>query len=160
MMNVHDACDYIIVKATEGGVGLNHLKLQKLAYYAQAWHLAFYDRPLFDAEFQAWIHGPVCRPIYDRFAVDDGKSIYSRIDETDVRDGFDPDSMPKDELDHIDGVLEVYAGFSGSQLEDMTHQEDPWIAARAGYRPTQRCEVVIDPELMRAYYAARVSCEQ
>ena len=30
-------------------------KLQKLCYYAQAWHLAIYNEPLVDAQFEAWI---------------------------------------------------------------------------------------------------------
>lgn len=158
-MNVNEACDYIIVQVTEGGVDLNHLKLQKLAYYAQAWSLAFYDRPLFDADFQAWIHGPVCRPIYDRFALGEGKSLYSRINASDVPESFDLAALAPGERRHIDGVLEVYAGFSGTQLEEMTHDEEPWLVARRGYRPTERCEVVIDRTVMRDYYAARVSGE-
>ena len=40
MLTIHDAADYIIVKTLEGGEKLNLLKLQKLCYYAQAWHPA------------------------------------------------------------------------------------------------------------------------
>lgn len=57
---------------------------------------------------------------------------------------------------HVDEVLEAYAGLTGTQLEDMTHKEDPWITARRGYRSTQRCEVVIEMTLMRDYYAAQI----
>ncbi len=35
------------------------MKLQKLCYYAQSWSLAWDDAPLFDQDFEAWVHGPV-----------------------------------------------------------------------------------------------------
>lgn len=57
---------------------------------------------------------------------------------------------------HVDSILDSYAKFSATQLEIMTHQEEPWIEARKGYAPNQRCEVVIKNETMRKYYAARL----
>jgi hypothetical protein len=50
----------------------------------QAWHLAFYQKPLFDGKFQAWIHGPVNREIYDRFK--ENKLLYSTVDCDDLLD--------------------------------------------------------------------------
>ena len=41
-MDLNDVCDYIIVKLDDGGESLNLLKLQKLVFYVQAWHLAFF----------------------------------------------------------------------------------------------------------------------
>jgi uncharacterized phage-associated protein len=57
-MTINDIADYIIYKSAENNEPLNLLKLQKLAYYAQAWHLALYDKPLAPgARFQAWYTG-------------------------------------------------------------------------------------------------------
>lgn len=154
-MTIHDACDYIISKMTEGDESLNVIKLQKLVYYAQAWHLAFEGRPLFEGRFQAWVHGPVSRELYDRFK--DTKTLYSPVGYGDVRPGFSLNDLDSAERSHIDAVLEVYGQFSGSQLEDMTHREEPWVRARGGRRPTQRCDELLDEELMRSYYGARVA---
>lgn len=154
-MNIHDACDYIVTKVCEGGESLNALKLQKLMYYVQAWHLAFYKRPLFDGKFQAWIHGPVSRELYDRFAV--SKSLYSDVRPEDRRAEFDLDSLDPTEKDHIDNVLEVYAKFTGTQLEEMTHLEEPWREARKGIRPSERCEKEISEEMMTRFYAAQMN---
>lgn len=154
MIDRNDVCDYIIVKVKEAGVGLNHLKLQKLMYYVQAWNLAFRRTALFEGKFQAWVHGPVNREIYDRFAPK--KSLYSEIQDCDARLDFDPESLDEGVRLHIDAVLEAYADFSGSQLEEMTHREPPWIEAREGYRPSQRCEVVIDENRMRDYYRSLI----
>jgi len=153
-MNINQVCDYIIVQVTEAGENLNLLKLQKLLYYTQAWHLAFYGKTAFDGKFQAWIHGPVNRTIYDRFSRN--RSLYSEITEDDVQPGFDSRKIPKPLRSHIDIVLETYAKFSGSQLEEISHRETPWQSARRGYRPSQRCEVVIDESVMKDYYKSRL----
>lgn len=149
-MQLHDACDYIILKVRSADAGLSLLKLHKLLYYAQAWHLAFYGKPLFDGRFQAWVHGPVNRELYDRFR--DTKSLYSDVTFTDIREGFNPDSLQPDERGHVDSVLETYAKYSGVQLEAMTHREEPWIRAREGYQPSERCSVEIDEGVMARYH--------
>lgn len=154
LCNIHDVCDYIIVKLDEGGELLNHLKLQKLLYYTQAWHLAFEGTPLFKGKFQAWVHGPVSREIYDRFK--DSKSLYTAVTRDDVRKEFDLDSLNHDAQLHIDEVLDSYAAFSGSELESMTHEEKPWIVARDGYKSADRCEVSIDESVMADFYRSRL----
>ena len=54
-------------------------------------------------------------------------------------------------------MLEAYGDLSGSQLEELLvlDREDPWIQARWGYRPTQRCENEIDEKQMATYYQER-----
>ena len=59
--------DYIIKCCRDRGELITNLHLQKLVYYAQAWYLALYDKPLFDEEFQSWISGPVQPELHDRF---------------------------------------------------------------------------------------------
>lgn len=149
-----DVCDYVISRLTAAGAPLNVLKLQKLMYYIQAWHLAFSDSPLFWGRFQAWVHGPVNRQLYDRFAI--SKSLYSEIRAHDIRPGFVEGRIPSEARAHIESVLEVYAGYSGTQLEEMTHNEEPWIEAREGYASSDRCEREIDERSMAKYYRSRI----
>ena len=59
-------------------------KLQKILYYAYAWTLALLNddeehlnNRLFDSKFEAWVHGPVNREIYNRF--NPAKYLYSEI---------------------------------------------------------------------------------
>lgn len=154
-MSVHAVTDYVVLMCMRAGETLTLLKLQKLLYYVQAWHLAFYGKPLFDGRFQAWVHGPVSRSVYDRFA--GSKTLYSLVDESDIRPGFNPDSeIPKEARLHIESVLEEYVHFSGSQLEAMTHSEAPWQNARGACKPAERCETDIDERLMLEFYRARV----
>jgi uncharacterized phage-associated protein len=154
MATVHDIADYITMKLTEAGVPLNTLKLHKLLYYVQAWHLAFYGDRCFNSTFQAWVHGPVSRAIYDRFK--DSKTMYSPVRLKDVRPEFALADLSEHERRHTDAILESYADFTDDQLESMTHDEEPWQKAREGYGPRERCEETIDDDEMKSYYRARL----
>lgn len=153
MISVNALADYLIIKSHEAGSSLSNLKLQKLAYYADAWHLAFFGEKLIDSDFEAWIHGPVNRELYNRFSSD--KSLYSDMLPSDCSGTFSMEDIAG-KVEHIDSVLAIYGKFSGAQLEEMTHREEPWIQARTGYRPTQRCEVAISNKLVKEYYGSRL----
>lgn len=58
-------------------------------------------------------------------------------------------------MDFINYILENYAGFTGVELENMTHRERPWQEARQGIDPTERCTNCISEDSMRAYYGKR-----
>lgn len=155
MVNIHQISDYVIFRCkSEGNTDLSVLKHQKLLYYIQAWYLAFHNIPLFSNNFQAWIHGPVNREIYDRYK--ESKYLYSEMNIEDINDKDVLNKLSKDIKLHVDSVLDAYAGFSAIQLEIMTHQEDPWIEARKGYETNERCEEVIKDTTMKDYYSARL----
>lgn len=152
--SIHDIADLIITraKAEDENASLINLKLQKLLYYVQAWSYGIRGEAFFDGEFQAWIHGPVNRAIYDRFSPT--KQLYSEIE---LSDRIRPDFQIEDEKDNgfLNFILENYLQFSGSELETLTHKEFPWIKTREGYGPNQRCEKVIDPQLMKDFYGEK-----
>jgi uncharacterized phage-associated protein len=152
MADINEVCDYIIMRLNEAGESPSILKLQKLLYYSQSWNLAINKKRLFEGMFQAWVHGPVNRAVYDRFI--DDKSMYSSVSQTDAAYGFN--NLAEQDKSHINNVLEVYAPYSGNQLEELTHQEEPWQEARKGYKPSERCEVLISEQLMQEYYSARL----
>lgn len=156
MYTANQITDYTIFRLTiEDNKSVVNLKLQKLLYYIQAWHLAFYDKPAFDGKFQAWVHGPVNREIYDRF--NPTKYLHSDITGEDILDLKATDGIDPDTKAHIDTILEFYAKYSGTELEIMTHREEPWIAARKGLPDTARCENVIDENLMKSFYKSRLA---
>ncbi len=159
MYTSNQIADFIIFRLTsEDNARIDNLKLQKLLYYTQAWHLAFYDnQPLFDGKFQAWIHGPVNREVYDRFK--ERKFLYSLINFQDIQNLDSISEISQPHQLHINSILEAYSPYSGNELEEMTHREEPWIEARKGYSPIQRCEVTIDEKLMGDYYRKRLPNE-
>ena len=123
---------------------ISHLKLQKLCYYAQAWNYALKGFRLEDTDYQAWVHGPVSPALYEHFKVFGYEGIRlkgeykSRIDE--------------DDKSLLEDVWATYGNLTGNALEALSHRELPWISARRGYMPGERCSVIISPESMASYY--------
>ncbi|WP_455587790.1 Panacea domain-containing protein [Bacteroides sp.] len=150
MNSIHDIADYIIsrVKAEDKNASLINLKLQKLLYYVQAWSYGINKKPMFDGGFEAWIHGPVNRDIYNRF--NQTKYLYSEINPEDCvnKDVV----LPTEDAEFVDFILENYLKYSGAELERLSHSEHPWIATRDGLGVNERCDKEISPELMKKYY--------
>ncbi|MDR3278613.1 MAG: DUF4065 domain-containing protein [Oscillospiraceae bacterium] len=145
MANVIDAARYILSKTGE----TTSMKLQKLVYYAQAWSLAWDDKPLFNEDFQAWANGPVCPELFRKH-----KGHFSLAD--DFFDAYTVGSLTELQTDTIDVVLKDYAGMAPHELSDLTHRERPWIEARGNTSPGMPCETIIDKEVMRDYYAGLI----
>ena len=58
MESIYSVANYFLSKEP-----MTHKKLQKMCYFAQAWHMANYDSPLVPNRFEAWVHGrflPIC----------------------------------------------------------------------------------------------------
>lgn len=135
-----------------------HLKLQKLVYYAQAWHLAFFDEPLIADDFQAWVHGPVSRRLWDRFR-DDERPLMNpiQLDKTTSRLAKRefPSQLDVSQLDLLNDVIREYGSKSAYHLECLTHSEQPWIDARKGLGIADKSARIIPKDDMARYYRAR-----
>ncbi len=152
-INVQDVCDYVIRSMNEADEQPSVLKVQKLLYYCQAWHMAIHKTPLFTGDFQAWVRGPVNREVYDRF---NGKTMFEPLGESDIRPEFAHAAISEDARKLMDQVLETYGKYSDTQLAELTHRERPWTEARGGLPPQARCEKAISPRTMQETYAARL----
>lgn len=125
------------------------LTLQKLLYYIQGNYAAIYDKPLFDAPCEAWVHGPVYRNVYNLFR--DFK--YNPIDD----DRFVPlkeSALPltPEAKEVVDRVLDTFGMYSGKVLESITHKEAPWLDARKGFLPDETSHAEISLDAMKAYF--------
>jgi uncharacterized phage-associated protein len=137
--------DFFLWFAQEHGDCLTNLKLQKLAYYAQAWFLALHGEPLFTGKFQAWVHGPVYPPLYRRF-----KSFgYCPITEC-----VEKPSLESKVEKHLEKIFSVFGRYSAWDLERMTHREQPWIKARGALPIDEECTREISETEMRNFYAS------
>ncbi|MCA6080406.1 MAG: DUF4065 domain-containing protein [Endomicrobium sp.] len=54
---------------------ISHLKLQKLLFYCQAYHLSISGEPLFEDDILAWDYGPVVRSVYENYKKHDSSII-------------------------------------------------------------------------------------
>jgi uncharacterized phage-associated protein len=98
------------------------LKIQKLLYYVQGWHLAWYGKPLFRERIEAWKEGPTVRPIWETYQDFEYRPI------TEVRGG-DPDKLSPEAENVILTVLKSYGDLPSKALSERTHAEAPWQEA-------------------------------
>jgi uncharacterized phage-associated protein len=146
VVSCFEVANYFIWLARETGSFVSNLKLQKLVYYAQAWHLAIHELPLFEEDFQAWVHGPVIPELYQKY-----KSFRWQPITVDVTP-----QLPAATIEFLQGVSEEYFSCDGYELERMTHAESPWNLARGGLSPDTASTAQIEKTWMKEYYGARV----
>ena len=157
ILSITDLTDFIIMSLCGKAERISMMKMHKLLYYVQAWHLAFFGEVLFRDEFQAWIHGPVSVNLMHRFSA--VNQLYSFIGMEDVMAEFTPDILTKAAKLHIQNILDSYGSLSGMQMSDMSKAEEPWIEARGSCRPAERCEVIINEITMQRFYSSRLEKE-
>ena len=104
----------------EVGEMMSNLKLQKLLYYSQGFHLAMYGSVLFDEDILAWEHGPVVESIYRAYKIYGAQGIP-------IPDDLDDLCLNETETNLLKEVYDVYGQFSAWKLRNMTHSEQPWI---------------------------------
>lgn len=141
MTTIFQVAKYILQKKHS----MTTMKLQKLAYYCQAWSLAWDDKPLFNENFQAWANGPVSPDLYHKHK---GMFVVSIDDFADITDG----DFTRDELDTMNSVLEFYGDKDPLWLSELTHKEAPWKNARLGVPAGEPSANIISKESMQVYY--------
>jgi uncharacterized phage-associated protein len=148
MASARDVAAYILAQRGP----MTAMKLQKLVYYSQAWHLVWEESPLFEERIEAWANGPVVPDLYrahrQRWELKAGETL-----------GGNPGRLTDSERETIDIVLNSYGGKPAHWLSELTHREPPWKETRqaAGLHEGQRGSAVISPAAMYEYYDSLTS---
>jgi uncharacterized phage-associated protein len=123
--NVLDIANKIIqyVSAGEYGDAVTNMKLQKLLYYHQGYHLACFGEPMFEDEIEAWMYGPVVPNVYNHYKSYGNSSL-------DFNDNVIELSEKEEKL--FKEVMRVYADYSAIGLMNLTHKEKPWKETPTG----------------------------
>ena len=117
--NVEDIANLILLCSEDKGELMTNMKLQKMLYYQQGFHLAYFDEPLFNDDIEAWMYGPVVSRIYHKYK-DAGKNGIPG----DKNSSFTFENSTEAAL--FNEVNKVYGRFSAIGLMEMTHSEKPW----------------------------------
>ncbi len=148
MITAQAAADFVVAFSHQHGDPVSNLKLQKLLYYAQAWHLAIHDEPLFRDPIQAWVHGPVVPSVYQHYK----DWAWKPIEDTPAIPVLDQRTN-----EHLEEVMGTYGTMTAYGLELLTHEEAPWRNARAGIPADEPSNAVISHEDMKAFYRSRMN---
>lgn len=114
-VTANDVAHYILNKTGR----IQAIKLQKLCYLAQGWHLTWLGDPLFDDEIRAWRYGPVIYSLYQNHA----GARY--LDEWNHGDP-DEDRLNENQKKILDMVIRTNAHKSGFDLVRETHTHEIW----------------------------------
>jgi len=135
-----------IVSLSRHDVGdlISNLKLQKLLYYVQGFHLAIHNTPIFNEDICAWQFGPVVPEAYHHFKkygaghIEIGKDDFEKyyIDFSDAEKGL------------ICDVWDAYGHYSAYILMEFTHNEPPYKATK----PQQ----VITHDKLKAFFITQI----
>lgn len=152
MLEMNISCfqvaEYFLWKAKESGSFLSNLKLQKLVYYAQAWHLANFRSPLFNERIEGWVHGPVVAELYQKYKIFSYNPILVK--------GLREPSLSIKITSYLDEVAKVYFAHDALTLEIMTHNEEPWKLSRRGLSPQKNGNKEITHASMKNYYGEKI----
>lgn len=122
---------------------MTNMKLQKMLYYQQGFHLAYFGTPLFDEEIEAWMYGPVVPSVYDEYKNYGKNGIHL---DSDLEFGFED----KKEEALFNEVFKVYGVYSALGLMNMTHSEAPWKNTKTGEGN------VIEKDKIKAFFKTRL----
>ncbi|MCA6072295.1 MAG: DUF4065 domain-containing protein [Endomicrobium sp.] len=131
----------------ESTLKISHLKLQKLLFYCQAYHLSILETPLFEENILAWDYGPVIHSVYKHYRKHDSSIIP-------FKKGTHLEHLKSSSIGVISSVMGAYSKFSAIELMGMTHSERPWQDAYASE------DKIISQNHMKKYYKHFVSSKK
>ncbi len=99
---------------------IDEMKLHKLLYLVQRESIIQTGEPMFDAEFQAWVYGPVIVRVRDLYRNDSLNDVINEEKLSQFHNIFDV-------------VFANYAHKDSWSLSVLTHGESSWQNARKGY---------------------------
>lgn len=166
-VDIKDYTTYIGITMLMKGLTVSPLKLQKILYYEQAWHMVSFGREnqLFNVAPQAWVNGPVYPEIYHIYKnMVSGMCDHLRYEhflkdgetaEDKERELMSKMQLEQDEVSLTERVIMLYGSRTQNQLILLTHSEKPWSEKREGLMPYDYSEREISLDTMYEYYKER-----
>ena len=134
-----DVAHVLLKCASDRGLPLTNLHLQKLAYICHGVSLSKFERPLFIEDVRAWQYGPVVPSIYIKFKEFASSPVT-----------IEPEQVELDleSLKIVDSVIEKFGDLSAWQLVKLTHREgSPWFQVWTKERFS-----IISDETIKSHY--------
>lgn len=166
-VDIKDYAIYMGLSMLQKGLSVSPLKLQKILYYQQSWHLVYFGREntLFDCAPHAWVNGPVYPEIYHLYK----NKTSNMCDHLKKSDFVDDDiefnvalrnyseklNLTDDEIELTDRVVMLYGSKTQNQLVFMTHSEQPWAEQRIGLKPYTYSDNEMSLDTMYSFFKER-----
>lgn len=135
MLSAHDVARELRRRLPDAG----DVKVHKLAYYCQGWHLAWTGEPIFGEAIEAWTNGPVVADLWH--------------DEKRGRPRPPGQRLTNEQVATVDYVVGRYGGSTGRELVRRTHLEDPWRDVSEDEDAFATANPEITNEALRAWFS-------
>jgi len=122
---VKDIANKLLVMSEACGELMTNMKLQKMMYCQQGYHLAYFGTPLFDEEIEAWMYGPVVTMVYSAYKEFGKEGLVGDKNNVIVFEDEREEALFME-------VMRVYGKYSAIGLMEMTHEEEPWKSTPVG----------------------------
>jgi len=137
MARVIDVAQYIFTEYYKMSDSvIDEMKLHKLLYLAQRESLAITNEPLFNAQFEGWKYGPVCRDVRNAYT---GEGMY----DDNIKE------LNPEEKYIVKNVIIQYGAFESWKLSELSHKETSWRKSRIGIPNGQNGKRIIKLEDIR-----------
>lgn len=107
---VYEICDYVLEYISKKHGAINVFKLNSLLYIMQASYLHYYNKPLFDEDFEAWMSGPILPSVWKKYRKFGGGSIISGDFQYNIKDEV---------MAFLNDIIEMFWECNESSLSDM-----------------------------------------
>ena len=107
---VYEICDYVLEYISKKHGTINVFKLNSLLYIMQASYLYYYNKPLFNEDFEAWMAGPILPSVWKKYKKFGGGSIISGDFQYNIKDEV---------MTFLNDIIEMFGECSESSLNDM-----------------------------------------
>lgn len=121
MTIILDVANYILSKTGKTSIW----KLNKLCYYAQAWHLTWTNKPLFNEDFSICSNGPIS---FDLMNIVNHKLS---IDISDIPIN-DVSKLTDNEIESINIIINDYGNMDNYDIQELCLYELSYIKTKNG----------------------------
>jgi uncharacterized phage-associated protein len=153
--DVRAIANAVLERASECGIKVTNLSINKILYFVHGHFLAHFSFPLIREPVEAWEFGPVFPEIYRQFREFERTPIKERTKRLDVSSGrmvpFE-ERIPLEELDRIAPIIDFYLKLPAWKLVELSHEPgSPWHRIW-NYSTSSNPGMVIPNEIIDNYF--------
>lgn len=131
---------------------MTHKRLQKYLYFIYSEYLVEVNdsadniiKTLFHNDFEAWIHGPVSPIVYGVFR-GSGMDILALSKKYETK-------ISNEDIKIVEKIYNKYQKYETYELEQKSHEHDPWKKARGNLNSFEICTSPISDSSIYSYYS-------
>ncbi|MCD7810065.1 MAG: DUF4065 domain-containing protein [Erysipelotrichaceae bacterium] len=146
MERIVDVAQYVYDYYTDiSNEKIDEMKLHKLLYFIQRESYAILNKPMFEEDFEGWMHGPVSKDIRLYYDIVCGMVCATK-------------PISEDNAYIVRNVIEMYGHYDSWYLRNLSHDEISWKNSRIGLKNNQpgnkiisKSDIALDARKVRPF---------